>query len=150
MEEKKPPKKIWIPKVFIVLLVFVTAVIGLYLYNKNLFPVWNVTLKPGMYRYAGEGGGEIIASDNFQLRFQNFDLNEKVKGTYYPQDLNAIFLDKDRQFVLIKGMTGIYNLAYRMSGDREALYLEYYPREDKLVVLTANESKSFTFELAEE
>lgn len=141
-------KKKWLLKCLIIIAVYLFAVVGLYIYDKNLFPVRNVTLERGIYRYIGDGEGEIVATGDYVLRIQNFDLNSKVKGSYYKQDLNAVFLNKNIEFTLKKGMTGCYSLLYSFpDGDGEFLEIEYYPREDRLKLLTANESKTYIFEL---
>lgn len=145
---EKAGKKIWLSKSFIILICFFAVIVTMYVYDKNLLPVWNVSLKPGVYQCVDKESGQIVVSEDCNIRFCEFDLNSEVKGTYYTEDLNAIFLNQNRKFSLHKGITGCYLLTNKIQNEEmQTLQIEYYPREDKLVLLTATEGKTFTFQM---
>ncbi len=51
-------KKTWVmlPKSLVVVLIFAAVVTAIYIYDKNLLPVGNVSLKPGKYGFDSYAG----------------------------------------------------------------------------------------------
>ena len=95
MEEKRKKRSIVVPKGFIVLIIVFLGLVSLYIYDKNLFPVFHVKLEPGVYELVGKDEGSMIVSEGNKIMFKDFDLNKHLKGTYYKQgtDLNSMFLN---------------------------------------------------------
>lgn len=146
MEEKKKKQSIIIPKPLLILSILLLALICLFIYDKNLFPVGDVELKPGVYEFTGEEAGQIIVSEGNNIMFKDFDLNTHLSGFYYSKkiDLNKMFLDHNRTFYIVKGLSGIYSVLCDVS-ETERLEIDYYPREDKLVLLKPGSTSEFCF-----
>lgn len=146
MEDKKRKRSIIIPKSLMVLSVIFLGLIFLYIYDKNLFPVNDVKLKPGIYELTGEETGRMVVSEGNTIMFEDFDLNAHLKGTYYPEkiDFNRIFLNNNQTFYIYKGLSGIYSVLYNID-EEYFLEIDYYPREDKLVLLKPATSTEFSF-----
>lgn len=141
----KKNKGKYILKYFIIVIAASGVLIGLF--SSNLLWVGDSSLKNGTYLYTGTGNGEIVVSDDCQLCFRNFDLNENLKGPFYTQDLNSIFLDKKNKFTFSIGGFHEYNLINTFGEEGEMLQLEYRPWEDKLVLLKPGSDSEFTFVL---
>lgn len=145
MEENKRKRSIIIPKGLIVLIVILLGLISLYIYDKNLFPVGDVELKPGVYEFVEDGKGRMIVSEGNKIRFEDFDLNTHLKGVYPPRiDLNKTFLNNDKTFRVLKGVSGVYSVLHSVT-EEDWLEIDYYPREDKLVLLKPRSSSEFPF-----
>lgn len=144
MNGERIKKTIQIPIGFVVLVVIFIALIVLFLYNPNLFPVHNVEVENGVYQYV-DGEGEISISDNSKLCFRNFDLNAAIKkGMYYTEDLNLLLGDKEREFYLHNNHTGVYTIEIDIN-EEESIQIDYYPRDDKLELLSPGESEETTY-----
>lgn len=145
MEKNKRKRSIIIPKCLIVLVLILLGLISLYIYDKNLFPVYDVELKPGVYEFSGEEDGRMVVSEGSKIRFEDFDLNTHLKGAYPPKiDLNKIFLNNDKTFRIVRGISGVYSVLYNVT-EYDWLEIDYYPREDKLVLLKPRSSSEFLF-----
>lgn len=117
-------KKTWVmlPKSLIAVLIFAAVVTAIYIYDKNLLPVGNVSLKPGKYVW-----------DHMLVGFRKFRLNET-------------FIGEEKKFILTRGLSGVYSLSYYLSeGDR--MEVDYYPREDKLLLFKPRSKDGYTFML---
>lgn len=149
MKKKNPYSIIRIPKFAIALLFIFLVLIALFIYDKNLFPVADATLKNGNYKYKGEGNGEIIVTENSLLCFHDFDLNSVLRGLYYiNHDLNSVFVDKEVKFFMDNRASGC-TLIHRLEDDL-TLEIEFYPRDDKLVLLKPMTEETFVFQLETE
>ncbi len=146
MEERKKKHSIIIPKSFIVLIIIFLSLISLYAYDKNLFPVFHVKLEPGIYELTGKEEGIMIVSEGNKIMFKDFDLNMHLKGTYYKQgtDLNRIFLNNNKTFRILNSWNGIYSVLYNID-EYHRLEIDYYPKEDKLVLLKPGSTTEFSF-----
>lgn len=146
MEEKRRKRSIIVPKGFIVLIIIFLGLVSLYVYDKNLFLVFHVKLRPGVYELEGNGKGSMIVSEGNKIMFKDFDLNTHLKGTYYKQgtDLNSLFLNNHRTFRILNSWTGGYSVLYDVD-EYHWLEIGYYPREDKLVLLNPGSTTEFSF-----
>lgn len=145
MEDKKRKHSIIIPKYLVVLIIIFLGLIVLYIYDKNLFPVSEVKLKPGVYEFIEKANEKIIVSEGNNLMFVDFDLNTHLKGAYPEKiDLNKIFLNSNKTFRILKGVSGIYSVLYDVD-EYHWLEIDYYPREDKLILLKPGSTSEFCF-----
>lgn len=145
MEAKKRKHPIIIPKYLAVLIVIFLGLVLLYIYDKNLFPVGEVELKPGVYECTGKANGKMIISEGNNILFVDFDLNTHLKGAYPEKiDLNKMFLNSNRTFRILKGVSGVYSVLYDVD-EYHWLEIDYYPREDKLVLLKPGSTSEFCF-----
>lgn len=146
MEEKRKKRSIVVPKGFIVLIIIFLGLVSLYIYDKNLFPVFHVKLEPGVYELVGKDEGSMIVSEGNKIMFKDFDLNKHLKGTYYKQgtDLNSMFLNNNRTSRILNSWNGIYSVLYDVD-EYHWLEIDYYPREDKLVLLKPGSTTEFSF-----
>lgn len=145
MEENKRKRLVIIPKYLVVLIVIFLGLLSLYIYDKSLFPVTDVKLKPGVYEFVGEDGGRIVVSEGNKIMFQDFDLNTHLRGVYKEEtDLNRMFLNNSRTFRILRGVAGVYSVIYDVD-EYNWLEIDYYPREDKLILLKPRSKSEFLF-----
>ena len=75
-------KKTWVmlPKSLIAVLIFAAVVTAIYIYDKNLLPVGNVSLKPGKYVWDQDSKASITISEDGMMTFENMDLDHMLVG----------------------------------------------------------------------
>lgn len=132
-------------KYFIIVIAVSGVLIGLF--SSNLLWIGDSSLKNGTYLYTGTGNGEIVVTDDCQLCFRNFDLNENLKDPAYSQDLNSFFLNKKNKFTFFVSGFHEYNLICTFGEKGELLQLAYLPWEDKLALLKPSSDREFIFVL---
>lgn len=128
-------KKTWImlPKSLIAVLIFAAVVTAIYIYDKNLLPVGNVSLKPGKYVWDQDSKASITISEDGRMTFENMDLDHMLVG-FRKFRLNETFIGEEKKFILTRGLSGVYSLSYYLS-EEDRMEVDYYPREDKLLLL---------------
>lgn len=127
-------KKTWVmlPKSLIAVLIFAAVVTAIYIYDKNLLPVGNVSLKPGKYVWDQDSKASITISEDGRMTFENMDLDHMLVG-FRKFRLNETFIGEEKKFILTRGLSGVYSLSYYLS-EEDRMEVDYYPREDKLLL----------------
>ena len=140
-------KKTWVmlPKSLIAVLIFAAVVTAIYIYDKNLLPVGNVSLKPGKYVWNQDPKASITISEDSMMTFENMDLDHMLVG-FRKFQLNETFIGEEKKFILTRGLTGVYSLSYYLS-EEDRMEVDYYPREDKLLLFKPRSEDGYTFML---
>ena len=101
-------KKTWVmlPKSLIAVLIFAAVVTAIYIYDKNLLPVGNVSLKPGKYVWDQDSEASITISEDGMMTFENMDLDHMLVG-FRKFQLNETFIGEEKKFILTRGLTGV-------------------------------------------
>ena len=109
-------RKTWVmlPKSLIAVLIFAALVTAIYIYDKNLLPVGNVSLKPGKYVWDQDSKASITISEDGMMTFENMDLDHMLVG-FRKFRLNETFIGEEKKFILTRGLTGVYSLSYYLS-----------------------------------
>ena len=101
-------KKTWVmlSKSLIAVLIFAAVVTAIYIYDKNLLPVGNVSLKPGKYVWNQDPKASITISEDGMMTFENMDLDHMLVG-FRKFQLNETFIGEEKKFILTRGLTGV-------------------------------------------
>ncbi len=89
-------KKTWVmlPKSLIAVLIFAAVVTAIYIYDKNLLPVGNVSLKPGKYVWDQDSKASITISEDGRMTFYLSE-EDRMEVDYYPRE-DKLLLFKPR------------------------------------------------------
>ena len=77
--------------------------------------------------------------------FENMDLDHMLVG-FRKFRLNETFIGEEKKFILTRGLSGVYSLSYYLS-EEDRMEVDYYPREDKLLLFKPRSEDGYTFML---